>query len=307
MSSTEIAPASVKTFSDLFAKSKEQIAMALPRHITPDKMIRTALTAMRANPGLFECSPMSVLGALMQAAQLGLELTGPLGHAYMVPFWNKQTQMKEAQFQIGYRGLIALAHRSGKIRTFCAHIVHQNDYFDYEYGTEAFLKHKPAKKDRGLVTDVYAVVITTDDGKDFEVMSVDDIEKHKEKFSQTWNKGFSPWKTAWDEMAKKTPLRRLAKRVPMSTELVQAATLDEYGEHGLSQHMGFEAIATIEHKRAETSRTDEIADRIGAPAAEANGHDDDQGDAYEGQPGEEDIHADEPPPATGGRKRSRVE
>lgn len=227
----------LKVFKDWLDYSKGQIAMALPKHLTAERMIRMATTTITRNPELLECTPVSVCGAVIQAAELGLELSGPLGQAYLVPFYNKNIGKKEAQFQVGYRGLIQLAYRSGRVKTFNAHAVHQNDYFDFAYGTDSFLKHKPADKDRGEITHVYAVVLTVDGGQDFEVMSADDVEQHRKRYSKQKSQ-YSPWETAWEEMAKKTPLRRLAKRVPMSIELTKAAALDEYAEHEVAQDLG---------------------------------------------------------------------
>src|ERR1044071_3746806 len=89
---------------DLLNKSKDQIAAALPRHITPERMIRVAMTAIQRTPDLLECSPLSVIGAVMTASQLGLEPDGILGRAYLIPRWNKNTRQKEANFMAGYLG-----------------------------------------------------------------------------------------------------------------------------------------------------------------------------------------------------------
>lgn len=232
-----MSQANFKTLNDLLQRSTRQIALALPKHLTPERMIRVALTAWHRTPALQECSPMSIVGAVVQASELGLELTGPLGQAYLVPFWNKNTKQKEAQFIVGYRGFIDLAYRSGRVETFCAHVVSANDVFEFEYGTSAFLRHKPARSNPGEVTDVYAVCKQKGGGVDFEVMSREEIDSHRERYSKAGASDYSPWVTAWAEMAKKTPLRRLAKRVPLSVELVTAATLDEMADAGLGQEL----------------------------------------------------------------------
>ena len=143
------APTAVDTLHALLQRSKAQIALALPRHMTPERMIRVALTACHRSPALLECSPVSVLGCVIQAGELGLELTGPLGQAYMVPYWNKNTKQKEAQFQVGYRGLIKLAFNSSMVSYFNAHCVHENDAFEFNYGTSQRLKHTPSLTTRG--------------------------------------------------------------------------------------------------------------------------------------------------------------
>lgn len=217
----------------LLEKSKNQIAMALPRHLTPDRMIRVAMTAFSRTPQLQECSVVSILGCVIQASELGLELTGPLGQAYMVPRWNKNTRCKEANFQVGYRGLMDLAYRSGRVSSFAAHCVHELDQFDFALGTKPYLRHKPAMKgDRGEVTAVYAVLTMKDGGSDFEVMSMDEIEAHRKKYAD--DSSFSPWRTAREEMAKKTVIRKLAKRAPMCVEMQKAAVVDEYADVGIA-------------------------------------------------------------------------
>jgi recombination protein RecT len=216
---------------DLLDRSKGQIALALPKHLTPERMVRVAMTTVLKTPQLLECSPLSIVACVIQASELGLELSGPLGHAYLVPYFNKHTKQKEAQFQIGYRGLIDLAYRSGKVITFCSRVVYKNDKFRFAYGTEASIAHEPTLDDPGEPIAVYAVVKTKDGGVDFEVMSKTQIDAHRQRYSKQTS-DYSPWVTAWEEMAKKTPMRRLAKRVPLSVELVSAAVADEYGEVG---------------------------------------------------------------------------
>lgn len=253
----------------LLEKSKAQIAIALPRHLTPERMIRVALTAFQRTTALQECSPLSIVACVIQASELGLELTGPLGQAYMVPFYNKNTRQKEAQFIVGYRGFIDLAYRSGRVENFSAHAVHEADIFDYEFGSKCFLRHKPARGcERGAITDVYATLKLKGGGFDFEVMSKADVESHRAKYSKQ-SGPYSPWETAWEEMAKKTPIRRLAKRSPLSVEVARAAVIDEYAEAGIGQNltMGLEAGVTPalpapDSGNGKASRADALADSL---------------------------------------------
>lgn len=194
-------------------------------------MIRVAMTAFLKTPLLQKCSAASIVACVVQASELGLELTGPLGQAYMVPYWNKHSKCEEAQFQVGYRGLIDLAYRSGKVETFASRVVYANDHFKFRYGTDPKIEHIPTMEDPGEIKAVYAVIRIKGGGFDFEVMSKKQIDEHRAKYSKQKADGnFSPWNTAYEEMAKKTPIRRLAKRVPLSIELVTAAVVDEYGE-----------------------------------------------------------------------------
>jgi recombination protein RecT len=158
----------------------EQIALALPSHITAERIARVALTEVRRNPKLAQCDPVSFLGALMQSAQLGLELGNNLGHAYLVPFFNKRAGYYEAQLIPGYRGLIDLARRSGQIVSISARVVYENDDFEYRYGLDEELWHKPARTNRGEMIYAYAVAKLKDGGSQFEVMSREEIDEIKE-------------------------------------------------------------------------------------------------------------------------------
>ena len=214
-----------KTLQTLIKSMEGQIARALPSVLTPERFSRMVLTAISKDKNLAMCTPNSFLGAIMQAAQLGLEPNTPLGQAYLIPFKNHGRQ--EVQFQIGYKGLIDLAYRSGEITDIQAHEVHENDLFEYELGLEPKLKHIPALKDRGAVTQYYAVFHTKSGGYGLQVMSVEDIQKHAAKYSQAYGSSYSPWKTNFDSMAKKTVLKQALKYAPISTEFVREVATDE--------------------------------------------------------------------------------
>lgn len=211
------------TLAGLIERQKGEIARALPKHASPERLARIATTVMRQNPQLSSASPQSFLGALMTCAQLGLE-PGPLGHAYLVPFKSRKTGTLEVQFIAGYRGLIELARRSGQVQSISAHVVREGDEFDYAYGLDERCHHKPSLDSHGKVTHVYAIVRYKDGGADFEVMQRAEVEMVRER-SQSANNG--PWVTDWDEMAKKTVLKRLLKRAPMSVEYQQGTVQDE--------------------------------------------------------------------------------
>ena len=241
------APANsgARSIKDLVVQMESQIAKALPSVLTPERFTRMVLTAMSNNPQLQKCTPNSFLGAMMQAAQLGVEPNTPLGQAYLIPYHNHGTF--EVQFQLGYKGLIDLAYRSGEITDISAHEVYENDTFEYELGLEPKLKHIPALQDRGNVILYYAVYHTKNGGYGFEVMSVDDIRQHKNKFSKAAGKGFSPWATNFDEMAKKTVIKKLLKYAPIKTEFVRAVAQDETIKTNLSANMADEPdVMTID-------------------------------------------------------------
>jgi recombination protein RecT len=224
-----------KTMQQYVKAMEGEIKKALPSVITPERFTRMVLSAMSTNPKLSSCTPGSFLGAMMSAAQLGLEPNTPLGQAYILPYMNKGTL--EAQFQIGYKGLIDLAYRSGEVELVQAHIVYSNDTFECEFGLEPKLVHKPADSDRGDPVKVYAMFKTKSGGYGFDVMSMDDVKKHAEKYSQAYKSNYSPWKTSYEEMAKKTCLKRVLKYAPLKSDFVKAMVQDEVIKSGLSDDM----------------------------------------------------------------------
>lgn len=219
-----------------YIKSMEgEIAKALPSVITPERFTRIVLSAISVNPSLGNCTPQSFLGAMMTSAQLGLEVNTPLGQAYVLPYNNKGNL--EAQFQLGYKGLIDLAYRSGEVEVIQAHVVYANDEFSCEYGLNPQLTHKPADGERGEPIKVYAVFKTKSGGYGFEVMSMNDVRKHAAKYSKAYNSNYSPWKTNFEEMAKKTVLKRVLKYAPLKSDFVKAAVQDEVIKKTLSDDM----------------------------------------------------------------------
>ena len=224
-----------KTVQDLIKQMEGEIKKALPSTITPERFTRIVLSALSTTPQLAQCTPRSFLGAMMTAAQLGMEVNTPLGQCYLIPY--KNHGVDEVQFQLGYKGLIDLAYRGGEVQTVQAHTVYENDEFEYEYGLEPKLVHKPAKSDRGAPTHYYAIFRTKSGGYSFEVMSVDDVKAHRDKFSKAANRGFSPWSTHFDEMAKKTVLKQALKYAPMSTDTARSMSADETIKTEISQDM----------------------------------------------------------------------
>ncbi|EIJ79162.1 recombination and repair protein RecT [Bacillus methanolicus PB1] len=219
------APASpANTIAAYLKKMGPEIEKALPSHMNPDRMARIALTTIRTNPKLLEASVPSLLGAVMQAAQLGLE-PGLIGHCYLVPFKNGKTGQTDVQFIIGYKGMIDLARRSGQIENIYAHAVYSKDEFDYELGLEPKLKHKPYMEgDRGEFVGAYAVAHFKDGGYQFEFMPKSEIDKRRKR-SKAANNG--PWVSDYEEMAKKTVIRHMWKYLPISVEIQQQAMQDE--------------------------------------------------------------------------------
>ena len=229
MSKQSLAITNQKTIAGLLDQMKGEIARCLPKHLTPERITRIALTELRKVPKLQECDPMSFIAAIMQAAQLGLE-PGILGSCYLIPFFNSKLGKYECTFMPGYRGFLDLARRSGQIISLVARAVYTNDDFNYQYGLEEKLYHKPTMDNRGELIAVYAVALLKDGGRQFEVMSRAEIDAIR-KMSKS--KSGNVWESHYEEMAKKTAVRRLFKWLPCSVEIQKAVSLDEQQEVGI--------------------------------------------------------------------------
>jgi len=226
------APTTIKEWIQAY---QGQVEKALPKVMTPERFTRIALSAVNNMPKLAECTPQTFIAAMMNAAQLGLEPNTPLGQAYLLPFKNKGVM--ECQFQIGYKGLIDLAYRSGNVKSIQAQVVYENDDFVYELGLEPKLIHKPAMKDRGEAVWVYAVFKLVNGGEGFEVMSIDDCHAHAKKYSKAYSSGYSPWQTNFEEMCKKTVIKRVLKYAPLKSDFVQGMAEDETIKSSMSMDM----------------------------------------------------------------------
>lgn len=223
----------------LVEKQKEAIKQALPGVMTPERFSRICATAVSSNPKLMEAvvrSPMTFLGGMMTLAQLGLEANTPLGQAYLIPFNNskniggKWVKVPEVSVQLGYKGLIDLAYRSGEVTIIQAHVVREGDLFEYEYGLDPKFKHVPAKSGRGKTIYYYAMFKTKSGASNFEVWSYEDMLTHAKKFSKSYNRKdntFSgPWESDFDSMAKKTVVKAVLKYAPMKSDFARAIVAD---------------------------------------------------------------------------------
>lgn len=210
-------------------KLKPQLALALPKHLTPERLLRVTMTAVQNTPKLLECNRTSLFAAVMTCAQLGLEPDGVLGQAYLVPFKGK------VQFIPGYRGLLSLARNSGEVSSIQAHEVCENDEFRYSYGLNEELHHVPAEGDRGEITHFYAYAKFKDGGYVFEVMTkaeVDAIRDRSEGYKafKAGKISSTPWDTDYVPMGRKTAIRRIAKFLPMSVQ--RAAAIEDAVDRG---------------------------------------------------------------------------
>lgn len=247
---------------------QKQMALALPKSLTPERLTRIVMSECRKTPALLDCSPTSFYGCVLQCAQLGLEPGSALGHCYLLPFGNGKASdgRPNAQLIIGYRGMIDLARRSGQIVSISAHCVHEADEFHYEFGLHEDCRHVPAAMaDRGPVTHVYAVARLVGGGFQFDVMSRAEIEAVRSQ-SKAGTKG--PWVTHWPEMAKKTVIRRLFKLLPVSIEAQRAVEVDEKTDRGeaVSASDVIDGIATEKGVNIEVLPEEEEPAPVAEPA-----------------------------------------
>lgn len=228
MSTTQLATTrdnqvALKSFFES-EKFKAELALALPKHVRPDRFVRVALTAINQNPRILDCTQQSIGLAMLKAAASGLEVGR---ECHIIPYG------KDAQFQPDYKGLASMLRRSGEVADVHADVVREGDEFSYCYGTGSHLKHKPARADRGAVTEVYSYVRFKDGSESFEVMSVDDVNHVRDNFSRgyklalEYNKKDSPWITSWAAMACKTVFKKHTKWLPLSPELADAIRADD--------------------------------------------------------------------------------
>lgn len=250
----------IKDIPTLIRKSVKELEKAVPSCMSAERLCRIALTTVRLNPKLADCTPESFLGALFQSAQLGLE-PNVEGQAYLIPYNNKRcingkwTTIKEVQFQIGYKGYIELFYRHSNATSLDMHTVYENDIFDYEYGTEPYCHHKPVLNDRGEAIGYYAVAKLKNGGNLFKFMGKEECIEHGKTHSKCYitkeydeeTKQYkevtphfdsnSPWAKDLNAMCKKTVLIQLVKLLPKSVELQKAIAMDNTTKSKINEDM----------------------------------------------------------------------
>jgi recombination protein RecT len=210
------------TVFDLIKRQQPAIERALPKHLDGERFARIALTLVRQTPKLAECEPMSFVGALMVSAQLGLEPGPPLGLSWIIPYWNSKERRFEAQFQMGYKGIIKLFQQSGQFASIKARKVCENDDFSFDDGLDDFLHHTwSLKEERGPSYAWYAIAKFRDGGHAFVVLDRAEVERRRAR-----GQGGPAWRTDYDAMAMKSAVRALAPWLPLSPELEMALAAD---------------------------------------------------------------------------------
>lgn len=222
---------SQKGLVDWLKDQQKLLEVALPKNtIGIDRFMQSCLLEVMnpKQPLLRQCDPMSIFRSLKESASLGLEVGGVLGQAFLIPYNEKGVMT--CHFQMGYKGLIALARRSNTIKTIACEIIHENDIVDVQLGCDRTLKHTfDFKKPRGAVVGYYCLIELTNGGIQFDIESVEEIKEHRAKFSKAyrpedpnniWNKNF-------DAMALKTCCIQALKLCPISIEALEAVRKEE--------------------------------------------------------------------------------
>lgn len=230
-----------------FTRMEPELQAALPEHISVQKFMRIVLTAVNSDPNLLDADRKSLFQSAMQSAQDGL-LPDKREGAFVI-FSGK------VQWMPMIAGVLKKVRNSGELLTIMAACAYENDRFLWVQGDDEKIEHEPLMEgDRGKVRAVYAIAKTKTGGIYREVMSVAEVEKVR-KVSRAGQKG--PWVEWWEEMARKTVLRRLSKRLPMSTDLEQVLSRDD-AMYDFSRRLGAEQVAGQAFGRVDNPLLDQI-------------------------------------------------
>lgn len=241
-----------KNLRVLIEKAAPSIKTLLPKIMTPERFGAILFNSCQKNPLLLECDHFSIIKVGLQCAMLGVEPDTPLQQAHIIPYKGKAT------LQLGYRGLIELARRSNTLANVIAYVVHQSDDFDFALGDTPFVRHRPfLGGDPGEFVAVYGILVQTSGGKVIDIMSKHDVEKIR---ARAQAKSGPAWSENFDEMAKKTLIKRMLKVQPQSAELARALELDNAAEVGDRQVFDTDIEELL--PETETTKTDKLAEKV---------------------------------------------
>lgn len=207
---------------------KAKLAEVANAAMKPDDLIRLALMACSRQPKLLECTQASILRALIEAAELGIRPGGMNGRGYLVPRYNKEVKALEACFDPGWRGLIDVARRSGIIQRIEASVVFEQDTFEVEKTPFTKVRHIPSESQTpGPVRAAFACAGFKDGAEQIEIVWRRDLDKIQ---AVSAAKGFGPWKDWYEEMARKSAIRRLCKYLPHDPMMERALRASDLAE-----------------------------------------------------------------------------
>lgn len=254
----------VKALSEYLSARSKNLATFAASRTKPETLIRLAVFEFSQNEALRRCQPETIYASLILAAQIGLEPSGIRGECYLVPYAGKCTLIP------GWRGLVKLARQSKAVRSIYSHIVYERDHFKVQLGTDVKVEHEPyLAGDSGAIVAAYAVAKLDNGECDVEVMTLAELEYLKSKSAGRNNPSYKDWE---DQMYRKAPLRRLAKRLPLGDAFFKAAKVDELVESGETEKIGqFIDIEAAETREEGQALQDGIAAEVARKAAEVRG------------------------------------
>lgn len=220
----------VAAFSKFLDGFKGQMALALPKHLTADRMCRLALTAFSTSPKLQECEPKTIAASIMTASTLGLE-PGVNGQGFLIPYWDNRRRISICTFVPGWKGLVDIVNRSGRATVWTG-AVFDGDHFDYALGDRPFVQHRPGDEDDpGKLTHVYAIGrVNGSDWPVIEVWTMKKVWRHRDQYNKVGEKHYS---FRDPEMyARKVALLQVLKYMPSSIELTNAIAASNAAENG---------------------------------------------------------------------------
>ena len=233
-----------KALEGVFRANMGALSKVVPRTMgDPSRLLRIAYNNIAYNTDLLECSGTpqgmaSILGGVMEALKLGLTIGGPMQEAWLIPF--KVKGVPTATLIIGYQGFRNILDRGKSVVDLHPTVVKRGDEFDFELGSRPYVRHKPKLEDRGELIAVYAVAHLPRGGMQIEVMGRQEIDDHR---ARSRAKDSGPWVDHYDAMAMKTVIRKIAKYLPKSNEiLARALDLDDKGDRGVDQQFDVEGL-----------------------------------------------------------------
>lgn len=247
MTTTTVEKPKIQTLAEALHKAAPSLSAVAARMVTPDKLIKIAIAAAQRTPLLLECTPQSIVRAVIQGAELGLTPGSALNQAYLVPFKNTKNNNWEAQLIVSAQGLAELAYRSGLVSFVDVDVVYEGDEFTFEKGLNPVLRHVPTGQtsDSAKITHAYIVVGLKSGERVFKVMTRADVERIKARSPSVKSGSRSPWDTDYAEMARKTVAKNGFKYVPKSIEVARAIALDNAQESGDWTNVDFEATEAL--------------------------------------------------------------
>jgi len=246
----------IQTIKTALQNAKGSISAVAAKHLTPDRLLKVALAACQRQPGLLKCSSVSLVQSVVGCAELGLE-PNALGHAYLVPYGEVATLI------VGYRGLLELAYRSGRILDVTSECVFEGDEFEYKLGTDPYINHVPqGETEHEKCTHAYCIIRFKDGGQVMRVMTKKQLDAIRGRSKASRN---GPWVTDTVEMYRKSVLRNTLKYCPMSIEMAKAEAVDIKADTGEETFGDFDWIDAAPVEETPKNGTEQLKAKIGNP------------------------------------------